>query len=309
MHRTIQELRRKYQRKITHEEFSKFETIYHYTSPSSLLEILKTGKLWFSDINYVNDESEINYTYTMMEEILSINEKNIDQEFYKAIFTEVENRLTDKEPETLWEYTHKKGFFVASFSNDRDNLSLWNYYTKNQNMAGYNIGFNKNIIHKISHVVLGKSPYFSWGNVLYNKNEQKVLLSEALSDYNKVFISALKDEKKNVIDSFLGLLFVLSLFFKQEFFKSENEYRIVIDNYIDPIIKDDRAYENKFRGMNGFFVPYIETSFVKEDIEGITISPTIRQEHYEKSVQRMLLNLEYFKALSNIKKSEIPLRY
>ena len=309
MHRTIQDLRRKYQRKITHEEFSKFETIYHYTSPSALLEILKTGKLWFSDIAYVNDESESNYTYKMMGELLSINETNIEQEFYIAILTEVENRLTDKEPETLWGYTHKKGFFIASFSNDRDNLSLWNYYTKNQNMAGYNIGFNKNIIHKISRVVLGKSPYFVWGNVLYDQNKQKTMLSDALLDYNKVFISALAEEKKNVIDSFLGLLFVLSLFFKQEFFKSENEYRIVIDNYIDPIIKHDCAYENKFREINGFFVPYIETSFEKEDIEGITISPTIRQEYYEKSVQRMLLNLEYFKALKNVKKSEIPLRY
>lgn len=306
----ISNLRQKHQKKITGEEFSKFEKIYHYTNPQSFHKILSSKKLWFSDVTYLNDESEVSYTYNLAKNLIYENKDILDQDFEKSILEEINNKLIEKEPESSWQYIHKRSFYIASFSNNPDNLLLWSYYTKNQKMAGYNIGFNKNIIHKISYVVLGRSKYFSWGNVIYKKDIQNALLKDALLDYNTLIEKTInKEDKKNIIDSFKGYLFVTSLFFKQDFFEQENEYRIVIDNYIDPLLSKEIVYENKFREQNNFMIPYIEIDFIADDIESVTISPTIKQEYYQKSIKRMLVHYDYYKASKNVSNSAIPLRY
>lgn len=306
---TLHELREKYQRPILDTDVSQFDVIYHYTTPNALLKILTQRELWFSDIEYLNDESETSHTYRMLQELLFELKDSIISDFNTGIHNEINNVLNDIEPETLWKYVHKRNFFVASFSNDRDNLPLWSYYTKNSNMAGYNIGFNKKIIHKISHLILGKSFFFTYGNIIYDEQQQKEILKNALLDYNEVFRNCEKKDEKNIIESFKGLLIIFSLFFKKECFKVENEYRIVIDNPTDPLMKEDCAYENKFREQKGYFVPYITSSFEPDDIESISISPTIGKDYYEKGTKRMLLNFNYHKAHQNVAKSNIPLRY
>ena len=54
-----------------------------------------------------------------------------------------------------------------------------------------------------------------------------------------------KNDKKNVIKSFWGLIHIFSLFFKKEAFKNENEYRFVITEYTDILQKHNRAFQIK----------------------------------------------------------------
>ena len=44
---------------------SKPKELYHYTSPKALKGILKSNNLWFSNIYFLNDKSEMKYTYLL----------------------------------------------------------------------------------------------------------------------------------------------------------------------------------------------------------------------------------------------------
>ena len=44
--------------------------IYHYTSSSGLLGILSSESLWFTDFSVLNDESEGNYIYSLVKDVL-----------------------------------------------------------------------------------------------------------------------------------------------------------------------------------------------------------------------------------------------
>ena len=48
---------------FTTEPFKSFEPkeLYHYTSPKALKGILKSNNLWFSNIYFLNDTSEMKY--------------------------------------------------------------------------------------------------------------------------------------------------------------------------------------------------------------------------------------------------------
>lgn len=44
--------------------------LYHYTDASALIEIVRTGKLWATDINYMNDSREGTVAIKHIENIL-----------------------------------------------------------------------------------------------------------------------------------------------------------------------------------------------------------------------------------------------
>ena len=48
---------------LMRQKTSNDKILYHYTTPEGLLGILKNKELWYSHIDYLNDESEIKYTH------------------------------------------------------------------------------------------------------------------------------------------------------------------------------------------------------------------------------------------------------
>ena len=46
-------------------------TLYHYTNDGGLRGIIETGKLWFTDIFYLNDPSELKYSVRLASDILT----------------------------------------------------------------------------------------------------------------------------------------------------------------------------------------------------------------------------------------------
>lgn len=304
----IRKIRQKHQKKIIDVNFTKYEIIYHYTTPEAFLNIIQNGKLWFSDINYLNDESEMFYAYELLKSILNKNQKQIRKELCKLIEEKIEQILNKEKPESLFKYLERRSYFLASFSIDCDNLSLWNYYTKNQNLSGYNIGFSKNIIHKLSHNVAFKSFFFSYGKVIYDEKIQKQMLKKALYDYNQLFKKASSQKDKvGIRDSFLGLVLAFSLFFKQNCFAAEREYRIVIDQPIDPLKKEERFEEICHRLKSGLIIPYIECDVMPEDVFETYISPTTKAEYYKDSTENFLITSDFTR--TRVYNSQIPLRY
>ena len=279
-------------------------TIYHYTKPEKLLNILSGGTLRFSNALYLNDKEEIAYSYRLIVKLIDeIHELNPD--LFGKIKTHFSNKykhIVDGEND----FRNKLEYFTTSFSTESDNLTLWNNYAKGKNYTGYNIGFDKKKL--IDEMTENKYlPVF--GSVIYDKQKQIKIIHAIFKKWNMLFNRALKCKKTNEVKLFdilfelIDVLSIVSIFFKNPQFKNEHEYRIVIVNAFGV----ENSKPTKVVEKNGLFVPYLEYKFSKESVTSINIGPTFDENIFYTSTNRMLLNFGYED--KEVCRSKIPLRY
>ena len=279
-------------------------TIYHYTKPEKLLNILSGGTLRFSNALYLNDKEEIAYSYRLIVKLIDeIPELNPD--LFGKIKTHFSNKykhIVDGEND----FSNKLEYFTTSFSTESDNLTLWNNYAKGKNYTGYNIGFDKKKL--IDEMTENKYlPIF--GSVIYDKQKQIKIIHAIFKKWNMLFNRALKCKKTNEVKLFdilfelIDVLSIVSIFFKNPQFKNEHEYRIVIVNAFGV----ENSKPTKVVEKNGLFVPYLEYKFSKESVTSINIGPTFDENIFYTSTNRMLLNFGYED--KEVCRSKIPLRY
>lgn len=279
-------------------------TIYHYTKPEKLLNILSGGTLRFSNALYLNDKEEIAYSYRLIVKLIDeIPELNPD--LFGKIKTHFSNKykhIVDGEND----FRNKLEYFTTSFSTESDNLTLWNNYAKGKNYTGYNIGFDKKKL--IDEMTENKYlPIF--GSVIYDKQKQIKIIHAIFKKWNILFNRALKCKKTNEVKLFdilfelIDVLSIVSIFFKNPQFKNEHEYRIVIINAFGV----ENSKPTKVVEKNGLFVPYLEYKFSKESVTSINIGPTFDENIFYTSTNRMLLNFGYED--KEVCRSKIPLRY
>lgn len=279
-------------------------TIYHYTKPEKLLNILSGGTLRFSNALYLNDKEEIAYSYRLIVKLIDeIPELNPD--LFGKIKTHFSNKykhIVDGEND----FRNKLEYFTTSFSTESDNLTLWNNYAKGKNYTGYNIGFDKKKL--IDEMTENKYlPVF--GSVIYDKQKQIKIIHAIFKKWNMLFNRALKCKKTNEVKLFdilfelIDVLSIVSIFFKNPQFKNEHEYRIVIVN----VFGVENSKPTKVVEKNGLFVPYLEYKFSKESVTSINIGPTFDENIFYTSTNRMLLNFGYED--KEVCRSKIPLRY
>lgn len=279
-------------------------TIYHYTKPEKLLNILSGGTLRFSNALYLNDKEEIAYSYRLIVKLIDeIPELNPDLfEKIKTHFSNKYKHIVDGEND----FRNKLEYFTTSFSTESDNLTLWNNYAKGKNYTGYNIGFDKKKL--IEEMTENKYlPVF--GSVIYDKQKQIKIIHAIFKKWNMLFNRALKCKKTNEVKLFdilfelIDVLSIVSIFFKNPQFKNEHEYRIVIVNAFGV----ENSKPTKVVEKNGLFVPYLEYKFSKESVTSINIGPTFDENIFYTSTNRMLLNFGYED--KEVCRSKIPLRY
>ena len=279
-------------------------TIYHYTKPEKLLNILSGGTLRSSNALYLNDKEEIAYSYRLIVKLIDeIPELNPD--LFGKIKTHFSNKykhIVDGEND----FRNKLEYFTTSFSTESDNLTLWNNYAKGKNYTGYNIGFDKKKL--IDEMTENKYlPIF--GSVIYDKQKQIKIIHAIFKKWNMLFNRALKCKKTNEVKLFdilfelIDVLSIVSIFFKNPQFKNEHEYRIVIVNAFGV----ENSKPTKVVEKNGLFVPYLEYKFSKESVTSINIGPTFDENIFYTSTNRMLLNFGYED--KEVCRSKIPLRY
>lgn len=279
-------------------------TIYHYTKPEKLLNILSGGTLRFSNALYLNDKEEIAYSYRLIVKLIDeIPELNPD--LFGKIKTHFSNKykhIVDGEND----FRNKLEYFTTSFSTESDNLTLWNNYAKGKNYTGYNIGFDKKKL--IDEMTENKYlPVF--GSVIYDKQKQIKIIHAIFKKWNMLFNRALKCKKTNEVKLFdilfelIDVLSIVSIFSKNPQFKNEHEYRIVIVNAFGV----ENSKPTKVVEKNGLFVPYLEYKFSKESVTSINIGPTFDENIFYTSTNRMLLNFGYED--KEVCRSKIPLRY
>lgn len=119
------------------------EYIYHYTSAGGFQGILENGTLRFTNIRYMNDKSEV---LAGLQRVCDIALRDKSEE-YRRNFTKFMLKADSIEE---WLDKMQEYIFACCFSLSNDELSLWNYSTKDAANQGYNIGFKyKKLIESI----------------------------------------------------------------------------------------------------------------------------------------------------------------
>ncbi|MBQ8458856.1 DUF2971 domain-containing protein [bacterium] len=281
-------------------------TIYHYTKPEKLLNILCGGTLRFSNALYLNDKEEIAYSYRL---IVHLIDEFDDINLNPDLFDKVKNHFRNKYKHIVDgsnDFVNKLEYFTTSFSTESDNLTLWNNYAKGKNYTGYNIGFDK----KKLIAEMTENDYLPiYGSVIYDKQKQIKIIHAIFKKWNMLFNRALKTKRSNKIRLFdimlelIDVLSIVSIFFKNPQFKNEKEYRIVVVNAFGVENSKPTGVVEK----NGLFVPYLEYHFSKDSVKSINIGPTFDENIFYTSTNRMLLNFGYVD--KEVFRSKIPLRY
>ena len=284
--------------------------VYHYTSPEGFLSIIKNKNLWFSDIQFMNDRSEYVYIKKIFHEAAKGTEHEGNDGFVDYLMGSTYGKIS-------MQYTAKKSsinkiikmrYYLFCTSLDPDSHSMWNYYVKNGNYQGYNLGLSVNsLIDSISQLGLK----LTFGKVNYNAEEQIMQLHDKIIELSKQCDEGIElgIEEDQCFDNYQSELsnYIMQrcMFYKNPAFKHENEYRFLIEapennrgkiNLIDHHI-----------GGGGLIVPHLIVKFDPiQSLQRITLAPMMEPEVAKQGVQRLLDNKI---SGNNINYSQIDLRY
>ncbi|MGG0536675.1 DUF2971 domain-containing protein [Priestia aryabhattai] len=280
---------------------AKERTLYHYTSIYGLEGILKNSEFWVSHSAFLNDKTELEYTYKLCQEIIDemVGENQKLHELASDIFQSGIEKSRDTE------------LYILSMTTNGDSNLLWSNYSHND---GYSLALKYPDIVKtfakereVTEVVPVPA------DVIYDREKQKQLLEapiRALLQF--MHFNASPDVWAEGIDNRFRELFtainIYSAFFKDECFKQEEEVRIVfMSRDITNKLKQDG-----FRISNGAFIPYLKAPFhsKKEVIQSITIGPKNHMDIAKEGLSKLLKHYGYDHISDgNVEKSKIPYRY
>lgn len=270
--------------------------IYHYAPPSALLNIFAKDELWFSDRRFLNDQSEGINALDVLAKVLPT--AIISDTLRQYLIVKCDEKRKNFSSEGL-------NFFVVSFSTDKDNLNLWNYYSKNNRLLGYNIGFEKNeLLAAYKQLDANKNPVEPiYGSVIYKDSEK----FDFVKDIVEILFSAGTGIHYEIVgDQILDKVAFSGCLFKHEAFKNELEYRIVIPWNPNWEISGTNVPEIKFREKEGFFIPYMPIHIeIGRCVKSVTVSPTIAYDLAEASLKMMFRKYPRIE----IRHSSIPVRY
>lgn len=282
------------------------EYIYHYTSKIGLDGIFSNKQLWACDIYKQNDKSEGIYVLDLLEN--NIDSLCSDRKIKDAILKQAEclkPKLVDG-----FCYSEKYRSFIISFSTAKDELALWNYYTKDADSVGYNIKFEVSVLNECLRTKRNKSgengsteEYFDnikckHGKVFYNTKKQLDIIEQIIHDYSKYYSERDDTWAYLLVDKILWV----GTFFKNPHFKHEYEYRFAFFTQTDKSMPGFWGLPLEFEGEKK---NHIEIYFNTAAIRQVICSPTnsSKQIQYPQKYKS-----DCYQNFKSVTLSEIPFR-
>lgn len=295
------------------EYINKNNRLYHYTSENGILGIFKKDEftLQLSKANSLNDKSEGKDFYKCLDDVCEkmLEGNQIDIDFFHEIKSLYDYSIVKAAEKTALSRSQivqyrkslndrKFDFFVMSFSNARDCLPMWNYYT-NAGAQGYSIRINKN---KLISVIQTKSEeygisHFDFYNVIYSTKEKHKIIHNIIE---QAFLS-------NKVDMVVDMINEYQYLFKHESFDYEKEVRLIIKV---PKIEHQDCTGLKFRARNGIIVPYLELKFDKSPsnlVCEVMVGPLSNDSIAEENLRMYLTYNGYNDFITTT--SDIPIRF
>lgn len=282
-------------RQVKLERAEKGSILYHYTKSNGINGIINHNCFWATKSDFLNDPNEFSHIQGIIDEVCR---ENIKDASLKEMFL-TDSIYTEKEK--------KREYFVLSFSKCRDSITMWSEFG---NKTGYNIGFKSDeIIARIEEAA--EIAYH--GLVVYDTKKQKQLIRRNLLGYLpglvKMPLDKLLETGSNnrqdgsylkACRKFQKTAEVYAMFFKNEGFSEEQEYRFIFKKQKDTVVY--------FRAKDGFMLPYIEIPLSERNlpIEEIMVAPQNHIDLAKSGMEYMLYTKGY---PANVSLSNIKLRY
>ena len=297
------------------------QDVYHYTSLETFFKLtdgIKDNHFIFyaTRILELNDKSELIYGFRKFWKLLPDIEKElkIDNDEYKlSKLSENESTQKDGLPQLIYNGLANSRHipFVISFSNDKDNLPMWNMYANNG--YGVALGFkmqfcfsnrispNNSLIDLTAYDPLKPITLkMSYGNISKSSNIYRFAKILYSNYYSKVQgINDIKEILKKQLDLIEELGIAASVLLKHPSFSFEKESR-----YYCKVLDTDSI---NFRiNARGNFIPFVEVPIPISMFKKIVIGPCRDINNIEDIISIRLKQ----KGLEGIKieKSKIPYR-
>lgn len=316
------------------------QKVYHYTDIHGFKGILENNMFWISHIDFLNDMTEIKYTLKLSREIMIslCEEEGLNQNVTKSILDEydkmielyfVENKMNyyslsfsvNQDSNLLWSnYSQNDGYcimfdiekLIKGFEGKGYHVlySHVNYdITKQKEILKEQVLINIFNLLKILNmdISLSKEDYKEFFKVAfsgdYGEESLGALSTEAFEKLEEISSpEILAKASAMILLGALELIHCCSIFFKDECFSQEEEFRLAI--YF-PNNKENY----KCRISNGTFIPYIEMEFQKDSVSGVTIGPKNNMDINLEGLRKFLELEDIQIATDEIKKSRIPYRF
>jgi len=245
--------------------------LYHYTTASAMVSIIREGQLWATDLRFLNDARELELAKELLVEELQRlplpdpgayrppDGNPLDDE--TAFRREVERMLLDGLDDFRC--------YVACFCEDGDLLSQWRGYASGEGVA---IGFDVAALgasipietdEQVAHLEVDLR------RVEYDEAVSRALLAERAKQINErrpghPFIAAWYE--------IWGLLLDLAAT-KHHAFREEREWRIIVPSTSADLTNDRNRGKLKFRQSPLGLVPYQCVTFDVRSIREIRVGP------------------------------------
>lgn len=225
--------------------------LYHYTDLNALKGILTNNELWATNCMFLNDSKELSHGVQL----------TIDELDNTARQSKVFGLVFDKLKELFWgleQFAAELNIGVCSFSEERDSLSLWRGYGNGS--SSVSIGFDQSKLH---HSNNKRDSFTILGKIIYDAGEQRTIIRKMLLLAENFWFG----EKFGLYSLAMPILFTL-LFFKEERWNEENEWRLVVLPESDFAIQDFRASQHSL-------IPFYKQKIFNNSLASKAISEII----------------------------------
>ncbi|OAN13328.1 hypothetical protein A3K86_16890 [Photobacterium jeanii] len=235
--------------------------LFHYTSLSALLSVVRNQSVWLTDIRYLNDSKELHDGIERLVADVSYAQTDMftNFDYHDKASNFVVKALTD-----FAEFgSSEDPLFVFSLSSQWDCLSQWRAY------GSYAIEFH----HDVLSSELGEIKQCIYSNETKNKISRKEV-SASISDISADMGKNHGCQSVDSLDSITSLINIAATF-KHNGFSEENEQRIILSSSVS---SESYPSNVKFRNRGELLIPYIEKEISLDSIKSITVGPIKDQE-------------------------------
>jgi hypothetical protein len=267
--------------------------LYHYTDFAGLTGIIENHAIWATEIGQLNDSTEIAYSREMLARLA--DDLSVDSATEYALY------LVRQAATAMASIPTAPRMFVASLTDDGDNLSQWRGYASQG--RGFALGFDRDNLESGS-----LAQGFTMVPVIYDEFEQEQHFTKALSEAVEIIDRWGADPAnapgavEQLVLLGLGLTFA-AMFIKNPYFRDEREWRLV--RLIMQGVWDEQSHT---RIRNGKPVEYEEIDIANGDsspIVEIVIGP-LSPGSLESELRQLLDG--YGLDGVTIRRSSVPLR-
>ena len=153
----LKDIDKELRKNLSDEKINNRVFMNHYTSPEGLKGILSNHELWFSNAKFLNDKTETNYIYS----ILPINpdpyDLLLDGKFFGYIRNIADSFLKDDTCDIDDICISPTDFYIASFSQDEDNLEIRLCKTSASQVGETRLESSESAQNQIQHYILLES--------------------------------------------------------------------------------------------------------------------------------------------------------